>query len=44
MPYWTYILQSATSGHYYCGFSDNVDRRALRTLPDRHVTQIRDVA
>ena len=27
MPYWTYILQSETTGRYYCGFSDNIERR-----------------
>lgn len=27
MPFWTYILQSAFSGRYYCGSTDNLDRR-----------------
>ncbi|MCL4691077.1 MAG: GIY-YIG nuclease family protein [Candidatus Hydrogenedentes bacterium] len=27
MSYWTYILQSATTGGYYCGSSDDVPRR-----------------
>ena len=27
MPYWTYILQSQSSGRYYCGHTDNLDRR-----------------
>jgi len=30
MPYWTYILQSATTGRYYCGSSDDVDRRVVQ--------------
>jgi putative endonuclease len=30
MTYWTYILQSATRGRYYCGFSDNVARRVTQ--------------
>ncbi|GMV94854.1 MAG: hypothetical protein AMXMBFR82_46610 [Candidatus Hydrogenedentota bacterium] len=37
MPYWTYILRSATSGRYYCGFSDNVARRvAEHNDPNYH--------
>ena len=27
MPFWVYILQSETSGRYYCGHSSNVERR-----------------
>jgi len=27
MPYWVYILQSETTGRYYFGYSDNVQRR-----------------
>ena len=27
MKYWVYILQSLTSGRYYCGYSKNVTRR-----------------
>jgi putative endonuclease len=27
MPYWVYILQSETSGRYYCGQTCNVKRR-----------------
>ena len=27
MPYWVYILQSRSSGRYYCGYSENVERR-----------------
>ena len=27
MPYWVYILQSQPTGKYYCGHSDNVERR-----------------
>ena len=27
MPYWVYIIQSHTTGRYYCGYSDNVERR-----------------
>jgi putative endonuclease len=27
MPYWVYILQSQSIGRYYCGYSENVDRR-----------------
>ena len=27
MPYWVYILQSESTGRYYCGYSDNVERR-----------------
>jgi putative endonuclease len=27
MSYWVYIIQSQSSGRYYCGYSDNVDRR-----------------
>jgi len=26
MPYWVYIIQSQTTGRYYCGHSDNVER------------------
>ncbi|MCC6488017.1 MAG: GIY-YIG nuclease family protein [Candidatus Hydrogenedentes bacterium] len=37
MPYWTYILQSEASGRYYCGFSDNPDRRvAEHNNPQYH--------
>ena len=25
--FWVYILQSGTSGRYYCGSTDNVERR-----------------
>jgi putative endonuclease len=27
MPYWVYILQSESTNRYYCGYSDNVERR-----------------
>jgi putative endonuclease len=27
MPFWVYIIQSQSSGRYYCGYSDNVERR-----------------
>jgi putative endonuclease len=27
MSYWVYIIQSQSSGRYYCGHSDNVQRR-----------------
>lgn len=27
MPQWVYIIQSETSGRYYCGQSSNVDQR-----------------
>jgi len=27
MPYWTYILQSETTGRYYCGSTDDLERR-----------------
>ncbi len=27
MPYWVYVLQSQSTDRYYCGYSDNVDRR-----------------
>ena len=27
MSYWVYIIQSQTTGRYYCGYSDNVGRR-----------------
>jgi putative endonuclease len=27
MPYWTYILQSESSDRYYCGSTDDVERR-----------------
>lgn len=27
MPYWVYILQSQSTGRYYCGYSENVDQR-----------------
>jgi putative endonuclease len=27
MPYWVYILQSESTDRYYCGYSDNVQRR-----------------
>jgi putative endonuclease len=27
MPYWVYIFQSQATGRYYCGYSDNVERR-----------------
>ncbi len=37
MPCWTYILRSATTGRYYCGSSDNVERRiAQHNDPDYH--------
>ena len=27
MQYWVYIIQSQATGRYYCGYSDNVERR-----------------
>jgi putative endonuclease len=37
VPYWTYILQSGTSSRYYCGSSDDVDRRVFEhNDPDYH--------
>ena len=27
MPYWVYIIQSQSTSRYYCGYSDNVERR-----------------
>ena len=27
MPYWVYIIESQATGRYYCGYSDNVERR-----------------
>jgi putative endonuclease len=27
MPFWVYILESESTGRYYCGYSDNVHRR-----------------
>ncbi|MEJ2729629.1 MAG: GIY-YIG nuclease family protein [Deltaproteobacteria bacterium] len=27
MTYWVYLIQSQTTGRYYCGHSNNVDRR-----------------
>jgi putative endonuclease len=27
MSYWVYIIQSETTKRYYCGYSDNVERR-----------------
>jgi putative endonuclease len=27
VPYWVYIIQSQSTGRYYCGYSDNVERR-----------------
>ena len=27
MPFWVYILQSQSTGRYYCGYSEHVDRR-----------------
>ena len=27
MPYWVYIIQSETTGRYYCGYSSDPDRR-----------------
>jgi putative endonuclease len=27
MPFWTYIIQSASSGRYYCGSTNDLDRR-----------------
>lgn len=27
MSFWVYILQSKTTGRFYCGYSDNPDRR-----------------
>lgn len=37
MPCWTYILQSAITGRYYCGSTDSVDRRAAQhNDPDYH--------
>jgi putative endonuclease len=29
MPYWTYILQSDSSARFYCGSTDNWERRVL---------------
>jgi len=27
MTYWVYIIESQSNGRYYCGHSDNVERR-----------------
>jgi putative endonuclease len=27
MTYWVYIIQSQSTKRYYCGYSDNIDRR-----------------
>ena len=27
MQYWVYIMQSQSTDRYYCGYSDNVERR-----------------
>jgi putative endonuclease len=27
MPYWVYIIQSQSTNRYYCGYSDNLERR-----------------
>jgi putative endonuclease len=27
MAYWVYIIQSQSTGRYYCGYSENVNRR-----------------
>ncbi len=30
LPYWVYIIQSKSTGRYYCGDSDDVDRRVSK--------------
>jgi putative endonuclease len=27
MPYWIYVIESQASGRYYCGHTDDVERR-----------------
>jgi putative endonuclease len=40
MRYWVYILYSPTAGRYYCGFTDNVERRvAQHNDPDYRSTR-----
>jgi putative endonuclease len=35
--YWVYILQSRTSGRFYCGHTDNLERRLKQhNDPDYH--------
>ena len=30
MPFWVYILQSATKGRHYCGPTDDLEKRILQ--------------
>jgi putative endonuclease len=30
MAYWVYILQSQTTGRYYCGQTDDIEKRLLQ--------------
>ena len=30
MTYWVYKIQSASTGRYYCGYSDDVERRVTQ--------------
>jgi len=40
MAYWTYILQSETTGRYYCGSTNNLtDRIARHNDPNYRGTQ-----
>ncbi|WP_083766492.1 GIY-YIG nuclease family protein [Desulfosudis oleivorans] len=38
--YWVYILQSTTTQRYYCGYTDDLDRRLKQhNDPDYHGTR-----
>jgi putative endonuclease len=40
LKYWVYIIQSQSTGRYYCGYSDNVDRRlSQHNDPQYQLTQ-----
>ena len=37
MPYWVYIIESQATGRYYCGYSNNVERRlSQHNNPEYH--------
>jgi len=40
MPYWTYIIQSQTTQRWYCGSTNNLDRRIQQhNDPENHNTK-----